>query len=152
MHVPFKLWVICTVSLKDIALDNKTSPSLVRINIKQSKTDPFHKGFHLFLGCTGHHICPVKALLPYLAVRGSTEGPLFITEEGSPLTRRRFSTELSSILHAAGLETPTIILTVSRLVQPLQLNRLAYLTYIEKCWEDGRAMLMRLILERPDNS
>ena len=93
------------LSLKDIALDNKTSPSLIRINIKQSKTDPFRKGFHLFLGCTGHHICPVKALLPYLAVRESTEGPLFITEEGSPLTRHHFSTELSSILYAAGLET-----------------------------------------------
>ena len=90
------------LSLKDIALDNKTSPSL---NIKQSTTDPFRKGFHLFLGCTGHHICPVKALLPYLAVCGSTEGPLFITEEGSPLTKHHISTELSSILHAAGLET-----------------------------------------------
>ena len=50
-------------------------------------------------------ICPVEALLPYLAVRGSTEGPLFIIEEGSPLTRHCFSTELSSTLHAAGLET-----------------------------------------------
>ena len=90
------------LSLKDIALDNKTFPSLVRINIKQSKTDPFRKGFHLFLGCTGHHICAVKALFPYLAVYGSTEGPLFITKEVFPLTRHRFSTELSRILHAAG--------------------------------------------------
>ena len=78
---------------------------LSELTSSSPKTDPFHKGFHLFLGCTGHHICPVKALLPYLAVRGSTEGPLFITEEGSPLTRHRFNTELSSILHAAGLET-----------------------------------------------
>ena len=96
---------VTNLSLKDTALDNKTSPSLVRINIKQSKTDPFRKGFHLFLRCTDHHICPVKALLPYLAVCGSREGPLFITEEGSPLARHCFSTELSSILHAAELET-----------------------------------------------
>ena len=82
------------LSVKDIALDNKTSPSLVRINIKQSKTDPFRKGFHLFLGCAGHHVSSVKALLPYLAVCGSTEGLLFITEEGSSLTRHHFSTEL----------------------------------------------------------
>ena len=61
----------------------------------ESKTDPFCKGFHLFLGCTGYHICPVKALLPHLAVCGSTEGPLFITKEGSPLTRHRFNTEPS---------------------------------------------------------
>ena len=38
------------LSLSDIALDDKSSPSLVHITIKQSKTDPFQKGVGMFVG------------------------------------------------------------------------------------------------------
>ena len=44
----------------DIALDHKSHPSLVRITIKQSKTDPFRKGVSIFVGRTGTDICPVQ--------------------------------------------------------------------------------------------
>ena len=37
------------LSMQDVAVDNRSSPSLVRILIKQSKTDPFRQGvcFHI---------------------------------------------------------------------------------------------------------
>ena len=89
------------LSLRDIAIDSHTSPTVVRINIKQSKTDLFRKGIQLSLGTTDHIICPVKAILPYLqsvALRGSKFGPLFMTDKDIPLTRQSFSTSLSAIL------------------------------------------------------
>ena len=39
-------------SPKDIAIDNKVNPQLLRVTIKQSKTDPFRQGATLFLGRT----------------------------------------------------------------------------------------------------
>ena len=47
--------------LSDIALDSHTSPTMVRLQIKQSKTDPFRLGVDVFLGSTGANICPVQA-------------------------------------------------------------------------------------------
>ena len=81
------------LSIKDMAIDDKTS-SLIRVTIKQSKTDPFHKGVHLFLGRTDYPI--------YLTACGNTAGQLFITEEGCLLTREHFSNKLSRVLQAAG--------------------------------------------------
>ena len=117
------------LSLQDATVDNKTSPSLVRINVKQSKTDPFHKGFHLLLKCTSHHIRPVKALLSYLTVHGSKEGSLFITEQSFPSYKTTFSAlSFQEYCILQGWKPPTIIPTFSTLAQPLQLSRLAYLT------------------------
>ena len=92
------------LSLQDIATDSHTAPTLIRLNIKQFKTDLFRKGIQLFLGKTNHCVCPVKAILPYLASRGSNPGPLFMTHNNSPLTRQFFSTSLSAILSAADLD------------------------------------------------
>ena len=85
------------LSLGDVALDS-------RLNIKQSKTDLFRKGAKLCLGRTESVVCPVKTLLPYLAVRGSAPGPLFLSEDGVPLTRAHFKTLLSTTLKRAGLD------------------------------------------------
>ena len=65
------------LSLQDIAINSYTAPTVIRLNIKQSKTDPFHKGIQLFLGKTDHNICLIAAILPYLTLRGSKPGPLF---------------------------------------------------------------------------
>ena len=70
------------LSLSDIAVDDSKHPSLLRVTIKQSKTDPFRKGVDIFIGRTGTDLCPVAALLSYLSVRGSSLGPLFILSDG----------------------------------------------------------------------
>ena len=59
------------LSVADIAIDSKTSPSVIQVTIKQSKTNPFRKGVRLVLGQTDQQICPAKEILPYLALRGA---------------------------------------------------------------------------------
>ena len=86
------------LSPADIAIDNKTNPQIVRLTIKQSKTDPFRRGVKLYLGRTDSPICPVLGILPFLAVRGNRSGPLFILNDGRMLTRQLFSSFLDDIL------------------------------------------------------
>ena len=92
------------LSLDDIAIDSADSPSLIQVSIKQSKTDPFHKGVQLFLAKTGKNICPITAIMPYLALRGPKQGPLFLYQGGNYLTRQSFTTLLRTTLRQAGLD------------------------------------------------
>ena len=73
----------CHLSIDDISIHSRDNPQLLKVTLKQSKTDPFHVGVDLYLRVTGGTICPVKALLPYLAVCGQYKGPLFILEDGN---------------------------------------------------------------------
>lgn len=88
----------CHLSIDDISIDSRDDPRLLKVTIKQSKTDPFRVGIDLYLGATGATICPVKGLLPYLALRGHRKGPLFILEDGRYLTRQRLCSLLDSVL------------------------------------------------------
>ena len=90
--------------VSDIALDDCRRPGLLRIIIKQSKTDPFRKGVALFVGRTGTTLCPIAALLDYLVVRGSAPGPLFSFADGRLLTRSRFVEKVRDGLKRAGIE------------------------------------------------
>lgn len=92
------------LSLSDIAIDSRESPTLVQVNIKQSKTDPFRKGVRLCLGKTGLDICPVDAILAYIRVRWSRPGPLFVYRDGSYLTRQRFGGAFAKALSKAGID------------------------------------------------
>ena len=89
--------------LSDVAVNSQTDTSAVAIKIKASKTDPFRKGNTIFLGATGTKLCPVKAILAYLEVRGKKPGPLFIFQNTRPLTRERLVRELRQALSRAGL-------------------------------------------------
>ena len=86
------------LSPQDIAIDCRHSPSMIKISIKQSKTHPFRQGIDLYLSKTGKDICPVKGILPYLAICGNQPGSLFMGNDGKMLTRQIFSTELDYIL------------------------------------------------------
>ena len=57
------------LNLADLAFDIHTEPTVVRISIKQSKTDPFRQGVKIFLGKTGSDICPVTAIIRYIGIR-----------------------------------------------------------------------------------
>ena len=86
----------CHLSLGGVSLDNRDTPRLLRIHIKQSKTDPFRRGVEIYLGATDDSICPLKGILPYLALRGRRDGPLFIFSDGKGLTRQLFSSMLAN--------------------------------------------------------
>ena len=101
----------CHLSLQDIAIDSRDTPRLLQVVLKQSKMDPFRQGVTLYVGATDCTICPIKAVLSYLAIRGGHTGPLFITQSGKGLTRHMFTTELDSLLAKLNLNkqitTPT---------------------------------------------
>ena len=54
------------LNFDDVAVDNHSNPSLLRVRIKGSKTDPFREGVHIFLGRAHNKLCPVEAMLVYL--------------------------------------------------------------------------------------
>ena len=84
-------------------MDDRTNPGMVQIHLKQSKTDQFGKGFDIILGRTNTTLCPVAALLAYIAVRGDQTGPFFIDSGARPLTKARFVAELRSVLRSVGM-------------------------------------------------
>ena len=88
----------------DISVDDSKNPSIMRVRIKQSKTDPFRKGVDLYVGKTGSQLCPVSATLRYLCVRGMSPGPLFRFEDGKVLSRQRLVDAMRNGLHRAGVD------------------------------------------------
>ena len=62
----------------DISIDCHSNPSYMKVHLQKSKTDPFGKGVDLFVGRTFQQICPVAAVLSFLAMRPPCAGPLFI--------------------------------------------------------------------------
>ena len=71
--------------------------------IKKSKTDQFGTGAYIF-ACTDLDLCPVNALLNYLQVCPSTQGPLFAFEDGMYLSRHKLICALNRTLAAAGID------------------------------------------------
>lgn len=74
------------LSASDISVDSHDNPQLLTLHLRASKTDPFGAGCYIYLGRTNTIPCPVAAVLSYLSLRPSTHGPLFIFQDGSPLT------------------------------------------------------------------
>ncbi len=89
---------------EDLALDNQDAPSMLRVNLKQSKTDPFRRGIQLFVGKTRTDLCPVAAILAYLVVRENKPGPLFMYQDGCCLTRQRLVVAVREALERAGMD------------------------------------------------
>ena len=92
------------LSVDDITFDHSSAPTVMFINIKASKTDPFRKGVSLSLGRTYRPFCPVAAMAAYLQASGSEPGPAFCFKNGEPLTRKKFVTQLKTGLEAAGID------------------------------------------------
>ena len=49
------------LSLNDVSVDSRANPRLIRVRIKQSKTDPFRQGTDIYLSITDNSICPYLA-------------------------------------------------------------------------------------------
>ena len=92
------------VTVKDVAVDDHESPSVIRIHLRRSKTDQFGRGVDVYLGSTGDELCPVAALLAYLAVRGGEDGPLFRFRDCRALTREVFVDKVRSALSILGYD------------------------------------------------
>ena len=78
------------LSWGDVAIDNPASPTCVRAHLKQSKTDPLGRGVNIYIGPATNELCPVQALLAYVASRGTHAGPFFCYSASMPLIKSRF--------------------------------------------------------------
>ena len=65
------------LSYDDIATDDPSAPSYMRVHLRASKTDAFRKGVDLFLGRTNNDLCQVVAMLSFLAIRGNNPSFMF---------------------------------------------------------------------------
>ncbi|XP_054825892.1 integrase/recombinase xerD homolog [Eublepharis macularius] len=84
--------------------DLTCSPRRVTITLRRSKTDQRGRGSTVTLRAARHRLlCPVRAVRAFLECRPPHPGPLFIHEDGSPLSRYQFSSVLRACLQSAGL-------------------------------------------------
>ena len=88
------------LSFGDVKVDNTTNPALIQIIVKQSKTD---QGTMVYVGKTGNDLCPVIALLAYMAARGPQPGPFFINPDGSPFQKQPFIKRVREGIAAMGI-------------------------------------------------
>ncbi len=91
--------------LNDISVNNALQPTIVRVHLKTSKTDPFRLGVDVHIGHTSNALCPVAALLSYLSARGSKPGLLFHFHNGSPLTKSKFTSQFRKALTSRGIDS-----------------------------------------------
>ena len=91
------------LGVQDIAVDSPSTPSCMRVKIKASKTDPFRKGAFIHIGLGRPPLCAVHSLLSYLAHRGNVPGPLFLFQNGQPLSRSLLTDWLRQILASANI-------------------------------------------------
>ena len=93
------------VSVEDVARGSGHPPPFLRVHLRSSKTDPFKRGVFLYLGLTGNLLCPVSAILSFLAVRPShLSGPLLQFPDGRVLTRSCLIRSVRQALSAHGIE------------------------------------------------
>ena len=93
-----------SILASDLAVDSHHNPSIVQVHLRRAKTDPFGQGVSICVGKTGTPLCPVSALLNFMAVRPQGEGPLFVHKDKSPLTRSQFVQLTKRALRLANVE------------------------------------------------
>ena len=91
-----------SILVSEVAINSRSAPTAVRLRLRRTKTDPFGRGVEIYLGVPGTAVCPVTALMRYLAVRPSGDGQLFMWENSQRLTRTTFVTHLRRGLQSAG--------------------------------------------------
>lgn len=87
----------------DIAVDNHSNPTVMGIKLEYSNRSDRCRD-HMFVGKTGGSICPITAMMEYLLYRGVSQGPLFILQDGSPLSRTTLVTWLKQTVSRAGMD------------------------------------------------
>ena len=87
----------------DVAVDSQTDPRMLRIHLKQLKTNQFHRGADIVVGRTGTDLWPVAAVLSYIASRGPEQGTYFLDSQAHPIAKTYFIRELRKVISALGL-------------------------------------------------
>ena len=98
MSVFGKLRQSVMLAVGDVAVDSRTQPSYISVQLKRSKNDPFSQGVTLYIGQSHKKLCVVSSVLAYLAICSPAPGPFIVFEDGGVLSRQRLVTELSTAL------------------------------------------------------
>ena len=62
----------------DVAIDDAMNPQALRVCLKKTKNDQLDKGVEVYIGKTDCPLCPVQAVLGFMAIRTwDTVGPIF---------------------------------------------------------------------------
>ena len=61
----------------------------------------------MFIDRTGNELCPVTAVLTYIARCGNRPGAFFLSEAGRPLTKMHFVARVQAALWSAGSSLAT---------------------------------------------
>ena len=125
------------LSFADVAVDNPSSPSVISLNIKYSKTDTGRAGYQVVLGGTGDDLCPVTALLTYLARRGDKPGALFQWKDGTPLSKSKFVEAVRQRCQQLTFQLGTMPVTALGSEQPQQQQWREWKTQQSKHWDAG---------------
>ena len=118
-----------TLSARDMSVDSHSAPTLMAVVLRQSKTDQFGAGVSLFFDRIDSPLCPVAAVLSYLAVRPSSLGPLFVFSDGTSLSRPRLVSALRQVLSTVGVLITVATAFALVLLQLLLLLASAMLSY-----------------------
>ena len=65
----------------DVSVDDRASPTMVKIHLRQSKCDQFGKGVEVIIGRTDTPTCPIAALTTYIIHHQDIPGAFFLTKE-----------------------------------------------------------------------
>ena len=87
----------------DVAVNDTRPPSMVRIFLKRLKCDQFGQGVTVYVGKTANILCPVSAILAYVARRGDAPGAFFRFGTGAPPTKTHFVTQIRDALRSASI-------------------------------------------------
>ena len=88
----------------NVLVDSLNSPSTLCVRLKQSEIDTFRIGVNVWIGKTDIVLCPVAAVLSFLSMYSTGEGPLFIFfQDGRAVTRNRLVKELRQSLQEMGI-------------------------------------------------
>ena len=91
------------LSWGDVAISTEC-PKVLKVFLKRSKTDQFGQGVAVFLGATGEDLCPVNAVMSYVALRGDVAGAFFCLRDGTPLSKAQFVERVQRLLARAGID------------------------------------------------
>ena len=91
----------------------------MRVTIKASKTDPFHKGADLHIGLSSHPLCAVQAMMAYLSIRGSAPGR---RRHAGVVPARRVAMDTSLLCLRRSGSRPTFKAPVPKLIYNLAMS------------------------------
>ena len=62
----------------DVSIDSHSAPTMFQVHLKKSKCDQLGEGADIIIGATGSKVCPVRDMLSFISVRGSSSGAFFV--------------------------------------------------------------------------